>query len=121
MLELGLTYTRGEIQSRIGGSRRTCFVQVGDRLVGICFRPDMNPYGPATIFLRAGSKDVRAAQLSTFQPDGVPVFARRRSGAWEYLGLFKAERYIASREKIQHHMKRHIRHEIVGALFLDPS
>jgi hypothetical protein len=121
MFEIGSSYTRSEIRQKIGGGTRSCLLESKGAVVGVCFVDKLNPQAPRAILVGRGPQKERAAQMLAAQATAVPVFVKRRSNAWEHLGNFKGEGYIASAEERARYVEGSGREDVAGVLLLAPA
>jgi hypothetical protein len=121
MFAIGSTYTRDEIHALIGGGKRASLLQSGGDVVGICYVGEMNPGAPRSILVNRGARQERAAAQLAARASPVPVFVRRRPGAWEHLGGFRAERFVASAEGEAQAFEGSAREGVAGVLVMSPA
>jgi hypothetical protein len=121
MFDVGKPYTRKEIHAQLGGSMRACLLEARGSVVGICYEPRMNPQAPREILIGRGPQKERAGQALAAQPDAVPVFAKRRSNTWEFVGNFKGAGYIASEYEAARRADGSGRTDVAGVLLLAPA
>lgn len=121
MFQAGATYTRHDIHGQLGGSKQACLIEARGSVVAICYQREMNPQGPRVILVGRGPQKERAAQLLATQSAAVPVFAKRRSNEWEYLGHFRAYAYTPTSEATARYVAGSGRTDVAGVLQLAPS
>ncbi len=119
MFQVGSAYTRRAIHAEIGGSTQACLLSKGGHVVGVCFVKEMNPHGPKVILVGHGPNKEKAASVLATQPDAVPVFVKKRTNEWGYLGLYRGERYLPSPEK--EYVAASSRTDVVGTLFMSAA
>src|SRR5262249_16678957 len=86
---IGEFYTRQQIHEVLGGETETYLPQRGRRIVCGCFNKEMGPNAPAEIL--AGNKPlvVQKAETLIKQIEPIPVFLKRHSNKWEYMGEYR--------------------------------
>jgi len=89
MFKIGREYTRDEIHGYLGGSKQSYLPTVAGRVVAACVKPAMNPRAP-NIVLCGNGRIIRSSGLTLAgQHEPLPVFIKRGTNRWEYLGKFK--------------------------------
>jgi len=119
MYQLGATYTREDIHAGTGGSKQACLLTKDSMTVGVCFVPRMNPRGPNVILVGRGPMKQRAAELLAEYGNAVPVFKKRKTNAWEFLGNFKATRYLTSVSEVASYVEGSSRTDVAGVILLE--
>jgi hypothetical protein len=141
----GQTLTRRDIAVLFGGNARAFLPRVnGGDIVAGCFDPDMNPRVPYEILVHNAPNAILNAQrfLEQSKPSrrrskspatnprsSVPVFLRRASNVWEYVGRYRAVRYTEDPDQVSIRIyeirpriyERHVREygQVRGILFLE--
>ncbi|WP_322012009.1 hypothetical protein [Paraburkholderia sp. J12] len=88
MFELNKNYTREFIHTACGGSKQAFLPTKNGKVVAACLRADLNPQAPDVI-LCDGSASARAAgRTLSGQRDAIPVFIKRETDAFRFVGLF---------------------------------
>lgn len=90
MFEIGREYTRDEIHAQVGGSKQSYLPIKNGAVVAACLKPQVNPRAPQVILCGRGERIAPAGHLLASQQHAIPVFLKRGTSRWEYLGLFKA-------------------------------
>lgn len=90
--QVGTCYSRDEISSRVGGSRRDALPLRQGCVVAGCFKR-MDRYNPGaphevTIGPTRAQRPLRAAQILFAQAQPIPVFVWEHSAAWRFDGYF---------------------------------
>ncbi|MBX3030210.1 MAG: hypothetical protein KF809_08605 [Chloroflexi bacterium] len=86
MFDLGSRYTRQEIHREVGGDLQSYLPSRGGEIVAACLEPRKNPDAPTVILPGIGPGRERDATRLVAQGGAVPVFLKRGSKAWEYVG-----------------------------------
>ena len=146
----GQCLTRRDISALLGGNARAFLPRVnGGDVVAGCFDPEMNPRVPYEIlvhnapnailnaqrFLEQSREGIRQADTRNLgsgilnSSSAVPVFLRRAPNVWEYVGRYRAVRYIEDPDEVSVRIyeirpriyERHVREsaQIRGILFLE--
>lgn len=89
----GQDYTREQIAAAHGGSAVEYLPRVGGRVVCACLRtePDYNPEAPRVILPGRGPVIEESAAALIEQRGPIPVYIRRESSTWEYVGDYEVE------------------------------
>ncbi len=119
MFQAGTAYSRDDIHAELGGSKQACLLTKHGAVIGVCFVPDMNPRGPNVILVGRGPQKEKAAGLFASQAGGVPVFKKQATNAWEFVGNFKADRYLTSTVEAFSFVDGSGRHDVAGVLLLN--
>jgi len=89
----GQQYTREEIAAAHGGSIIEYLPRAGGRVVCACLRsdPDYNPEAPRVILPGRGRDIEESAAMLVDQHGPIPVYLKRATNAWEYVGDYEVE------------------------------
>jgi hypothetical protein len=88
-IDVGKRYTRAQIQQAYGGGVQTYLPNRAGRVTCGCFDPALNPHAPAEILVGDGPNIIAAARLLVRQGGAIPIFLKRASSEWEYLGRYR--------------------------------
>jgi hypothetical protein len=106
MPRLGQDYTRQEIAAEHGGGIIEYLPHANGKVVCACLRLDYNPDAP-TVVLPGHDPDVQHwASVLCEQGGSVPVYLKRSTNAWEYVGLYEVERWSQLPSEIAEHEAR---------------
>ena len=83
-----------------------------------CFRTDTNPNAPDIILPGNGPDIKKWARVYREQKHPIPVFIKRESNAWEYVGDYKVERWTDDRADIAKYAKQSGRTDVTSVMFL---
>src|SRR4051794_28738604 len=84
-------YSRAEIANLLGGGTVQSYMPTkGTRVLAGCFRTEVNPDAPRIVLVGIGPRIERAARLLMEQKEPIPVFLKRASKAYEYVGFWRA-------------------------------
>jgi ribosomal protein S27E len=117
---VGRKYSRREISAVLGGSE-VDFLPTNDKhVVCGCFTLEHNPEAPDIVIPGTGKVIKREAKLFCEQDYPVPIFIKRRTNEWEYVGDYKAVRFSTSPEEIAARQKGSITplNEVTRVIFL---
>lgn len=119
MPELGQTYTREEIAAEHGGGIREYLPNVAGRVVCACLRtdPDYNPEAPRVVLPGRGRDIEESAAILIEQRGPVPVYLKRATNAWEYVGDYQVESFTRSAADIARYEQMTGR-EVTSAIFM---
>jgi hypothetical protein len=89
----GQHYTREEIAAAHGGSIIEFLPRAGGRVVCACLRtdPDYNPEAPQVVLPGRGRDIEDSAATLVRQGGQIPVYLKRATNAWEYIGDYEVE------------------------------
>lgn len=88
---MGGRYTRAQIQQAYGGGVQSYLPNRDGRVTCGCFSPDLNPHAPDEILVGDGPNIKESARLLIRQGGAIPVFVKRATNAWEYLGRYRVQ------------------------------
>jgi hypothetical protein len=118
----GRHYTRKEIHDAVGGGTEEYLPTKDGRVVGGCFKHEANtnPDAPTVVLPGFGEKIERTAEIFAKQTKGVPIFLKRASNQWQYVGDWRVKRLSKDPAEIARHEKRANRQgDISMVLFLE--
>lgn len=121
MLVEGERYTREEIHNALGGETQHYLPTVGGCVVCGCFRSDTNPDAPDVVLAGSGPVIRQKAHQFCRQRAAVPIFIKRASGAWEYVGDYQVTGSSESPEDIAAQSLRSGRGDISIILYLEKA
>lgn len=87
--EKGRTYTRDEIHAVLGGDKQSYLPRKNGRVVCGAFSPLLNPDAPKIVLPGSGPGIEGSAEQLATQPEAIPVFIKRRTNQWEYVGDYR--------------------------------
>jgi len=93
-------YTRREIADALGGGVQDYLPHRDGRVVCACLSQELNPDAPNVILAGTGPDIVRWGQTFADQKAFVPVFMKRATNAWKYVGKFRVVSSTTDREEI---------------------
>jgi hypothetical protein len=93
MPTIGNLYTREEIAAQLGGGVIEYLPNVNEKIVCACLRLDYNPDAPEIILPGLKPPVQRTAELLCQQGGPIPIFIKRDSNAWEFVGDYRVERF----------------------------
>jgi transcriptional regulator with XRE-family HTH domain len=122
MFELGTMYTRKKIADLVGGGDHESYLpNLNGRVLAACLRLDQNPGAPYIILPASGDRRERAAELLTRQREPVPMFLKRGTDEWEYIGDFVAQRCSRDREELAAQKRMSGRDDILMVIHMVPA
>jgi hypothetical protein len=121
--ELGQIYSRQEINSALGvsggRSAQSYLPQVGEKVVCGCFSPDVNPELPLLkVLVGHGSGIVGPAMIFENQRHYIPVFIKRGTKKYEYVGDYKVNAFARDDKTVIDEIRRCGTQDVVGVLYL---
>lgn len=120
-LNIGAFYTRESIRNEVGGGDLQSYLphSAGNVLCG-CFDPRLNMRAPFEIDLGDGPDVIRYARQFRRQGTPVPVFLKRDTYAWEFVGPFRAIDFNQDRRDL-YPAQPFRRRDAVAVLYLEPE
>ncbi len=97
----GRVYDRQEIHKKLGGGLRDFLPHSNGKIVCGCFTKKANPLAPAEVLPGNGPNIMRWAEAFYDQQEAVPVFLKKATRQWEYMGLWKPVAKEVSSERVQ--------------------
>jgi hypothetical protein len=94
-------YTRREISDKLGGGVQDYLPHADGRVVCACLSREYNPDAPYVILPGTGPDIVRWGDVFAQQRDFVPVFLKRATNAWQYVGRFRVQERSVDAEQIE--------------------
>jgi hypothetical protein len=85
----GSFYTRKQIARELGGGTQNFLPHKGKHVVCGCFRPDLNPNAPVEVLPGNTDDKRRWAAVFASQAEAIPIFIKRGTNCWEYLGRWR--------------------------------
>ena len=93
-LQFGTLYTRREIHDIVGGGDLQSYLpHTEGRILCGCFDPELNRRAPYEVDVGNAPNVLRYAQLLAVEHGKIPVFLKRETNSWEYVGRFRATGY----------------------------
>ena len=118
--ELGKTYTRQQIQERVGGGSVHNYLPNKDnKVLCACLSQEYNPRAPQVILVGQGLSVRHEAELFCGQLTAVPVFFKKVANFWEYVGNFKVLRWTDDPEEIADFEESSGRANLTRVIFLE--
>lgn len=118
--KLGQFYTREQIHAMYGGGKDAFLPTKNGRVVCGCFRLDTNPEAPAEIRVGVGPIRETSARTAVLQQTPFPIFLKREEGEWEYIGNYRATRYLHRGHKFLAEDERAKSEALAGILYMEP-
>lgn len=121
-LKVGDTLSREEISQLLGGNYQHYLPNTNGRIVAGCFDLVRNPKAPKEVLVGSGKRIVACAKLFGEQNSPVPIFIKRESKKWEYIGNYKAVKFSTDPNDV---IPREIEaygindNKLFGVIFLD--
>lgn len=82
-------YTRNEIHKFIGGGVQDFLPHKDGVVICACVTSEMNPHLPDVILVGQGAQVPRWARVFAEQKEYIPLFVKRASSNWEYIGNYR--------------------------------
>jgi len=87
----GEYYSRQDIHTSLGGGVQDFLPHKDGAVVCACVTAEMNPHLPDVILVGQGEQVPRWARAFAGQKEYVPLFVKRISSKWEYLGEYRVK------------------------------
>jgi hypothetical protein len=88
MFERDRHYTRAEIHDQLGGGLQEYLPHVDGEVVCVCVTLEMNPHAPTVLLVGDGDNVQRYGVVLAGQREALPVFLKRGTNEWDYLGEY---------------------------------
>lgn len=118
-LERGKAYSRNEIHSLLGGGIQNYLPHVDGQVVCACLKGTMNPGIPDTVLVGQGVNVVRYAKVFASQKNYIPVFIKRGSNDWVYVGDYRVHSVSEDKEDVSRLAREALRNDVVMILRLE--
>jgi len=89
MFERNKSYKRSYISNVLGGGVQDYLPHAGGRVTYGAFAKDLNPDAPSIVLPGTGEEIERWAHAFYEQGESVPVFLKKRSNEWVYMGEYR--------------------------------
>jgi hypothetical protein len=93
-------YTRQEIAAALCGDEQSYLPHHQGRVVCACLVREFNPDAPAVILPGLGPDIVQWAEVFAGQREFVPVFIKRATHAWQYVGNYHVAQRCQDQDQI---------------------
>ena len=93
-------YTRREIADALGGGIQDFLPHTDQRVVCACLVPEYNPDAPYVVLPGTGPDIIKWATVFAGQRDFIPVFVKRATNAWQYVGRFRVSEKTTDRDQV---------------------
>jgi hypothetical protein len=120
-LTIGTLYTRPQIQREFGGNPQAYLPFREGRVTCGCFTTDRNPRAPHEVLVGSGVDIMKAARMLVNQGGTIPVFLKRGSNKWEYLGHFRVKAHSTDPNVIRPKAREALRDDVTMVLNLEPA
>jgi len=118
--QLNKTYTRQQIQELVGGGSVHDYLPNKDGVVlCACLSQEYDPRGQQVILVGQGPLVQEEGELFCAQSTAVPVFFKKVANLWEYVGNFRASRWIEDPEGILRFEESSGRANLTKVIFLE--
>ncbi|MBU1086173.1 MAG: hypothetical protein KKD05_01495 [Candidatus Omnitrophica bacterium] len=118
MFKEKIKYTRDQIYKQLGGNKQIYLPTVKNEVVCACLNPKLNPEAPRIILVGSLSRTRKNADSLCLQEGVIPVFLKRRTKEWEYVGEWKVKGYSSEKADIQGYEKTSGRKGLYKIIFL---
>ena len=117
-LQFGTLYTRREIHDIVGGGDLQSYLPLTEgRIRCGCFDPELNRRAPYEADVGNAPNVLRYAQLLAVEHGEIPVFLKRETNSWEYVGRFRATAYSDNPTDLAQNELR--RQDAVAVIYLE--
>jgi len=105
----------------VGGGVQSFLPTKNGWVVCGCFKLDLNPEAPAEVLVGVGPQREGSAKVAVLQQKPFPVFLKREANNWEYVGIYRATRYLERNHSLLANETRTQRADVAGILYMEPS
>jgi hypothetical protein len=112
------TYKREFISAQLGGGLQDYLPHSGGRVTYGAFSLELNPQAPATVLPGTGPEIERWARVFAEQEEAIPVFVKKRSNEWTYMGMYRCTTLLDDDASIAEQAERTGRSDISMVLKL---
>ena len=121
--EKGKTYKRARISGLLGGGIQDYLPHSDGQVTYGAFSLDLNPQAPSVVLPGTGPEIEKWAHVFAEQPSSIPVFIKKRSNEWVYMGDYRCIELSDDPEAIEPHATKTGRTDISMVLRLvrDPT
>jgi len=116
--EKGKRYSNRQIRDVIGGDVQKFLPMAHGQVVGALLRPELNPGAPAVILVGEGDDRSRRAKTLVAQGGSIPIFIKRGTDDWEFVGHFQVTSSTRDRRRIRRHADL-VGHQVKMLIFLE--
>ena len=117
--ERNKSYKRSYISQILGGGVQDYLPHADGKVTYGAFAKDLNPDAPSTVLPGTGDEIERWARVFYEQGDAVPVFIKKRSNEWVYMGQYRCVELSEDRDAIAAQAKKTGRGDITMVLRLE--
>ena len=118
MFERGKSYKRAYISEQLGGGVQDYLPHADGRVTYGAFSRDLNPQAPSIVLPGTGPEIERWARVFAGMTDSIPVFVKKRSNEWTYMGDYRCVELNEDPEEIRTHAEKTGRDDITMVLKL---
>lgn len=119
--DIGTRYTRDEIHDAVGGGSRVSYLPNRDGVIlCACLTLEANPDAPYVILPGKGREIERSSDIlcRRNRDRAIPVFIKRNSNQWEFVGNFIVDRDSTSQNEISMHARRANRTDVTRVVHM---
>ncbi len=103
----------------MGGGVQAFLPTKNGQVVCGCFKLKANPDAPAEVLVSAGPQRESSAKTAVLQQTPFPVFVQKDSGEWEYVGNYRATRYLHKDHRFLEEEPRAKKEGVAGILYME--
>src|SRR5579863_2872971 len=116
LLTRGQSFDRRQIANMIGGGALVTYLpSKGGKILAGCFDPKLNQRAPLEIDVGASDDVVERARTLAKTNGIIPVFLKKQSNKWEYVGTYQCTEFSQLPDDITAYEDR--REDAVGVLY----
>jgi len=118
MFERHKPYKRWYISQQLGGGLQDYLPHAHGRVPYGAFSLELNPQAPGIVLPGTGPEIERWARVLAEQDEAIPVFVKKRTNEWVYMGTYRCTSFSDDQATIQPHAEKTGRADISMVLAL---
>lgn len=118
MFERHKSYKRTYISEQLGGGLQDYLPHVDGHIAYGAFSLEWNPQAPSIVLPGTGPEIERWARVFAEQAEAIPVFVKKRSNEWVYMGVYRCADLSEDEAIIRSHAEKTGRTDISMVLTL---
>ena len=98
-----------------------CLSHIGQRVVAVCMKKEMNPEAPFKLLVGKGRDKERYSELLITEQknEAIPIFVKVHSNEWEFCGHFRVASFSKELNVITKHERMARRYDVYMIIHFD--